>query len=383
MKPVLKFAARGRVPPFIAMEVMRDANRLAAAGTDVIHMEVGQPSTAAPSRVREAAARALSESVLGYTDGLGLPQLRDRIARHYLDFYGVALDPARVIITGGASGAFLLAFLAAFSPGDRVVLASPGYPAYRHILTALGIEVVDLATGPEEFFQPTPALLDRVVGRIDGVIVASPSNPTGTMLGRPALSALVDWCAARGARLVSDEIYHGLTYYLPAPTVAGLSDQAIVINSFSKYFSMTGWRLGWMIMPTDLVPSISCLAPNFVISPPTLSQIAAVEAFESHDELQANLRRYAENRDLLLAGLPSCGIENFLPPQGAFYLYADIGNLTDDSLEFCRRMLRETGVATTPGLDFDAARGHRALRFSFAGKTEDIAEAVKRLRRWR
>ncbi len=383
MRPPLKYAARGRVPPFIAMEVMRDANRLAATGTDVIHMEVGQPSTAAPSRVREAAARALSESVLGYTDGLGLPELRMRIARHYQEFYGVALDPARVIITGGASGAFLLAFLSAFNAGDRVVLASPGYPAYRHILTALGIEVVDVATGPEDLYQPTPALLDRVEGRIDGVIVASPSNPTGTMLGEAALTALVAWCARNGARFVSDEIYHGLTYDAPAITVAGLSDDAIVINSFSKYFSMTGWRLGWMIMPADLVPSISTLAPNFVISPPTLSQIAAIEAFESHDELQANLRRYAENREILVAGLPGCGIESFLPPQGAFYLYADIGNLTNDSLAYCRRMLHETGVATTPGLDFDAARGHRALRFSFAGKTEEIAEAVKRLRRWR
>jgi aspartate/methionine/tyrosine aminotransferase len=365
------------------MDVMRDANQLAATGADVIHMEVGQPSTPAPTRVREAAARALSESVLGYTDGLGLPQLRERIARHYRDFYGASVDPERVIITGGASGAFLLAFLAAFAAGDRVVLASPGYPAYRHILTALGIEVVDLATGPADLYQPTPALLDQVAGRVDGVIVASPSNPTGTMLGRAALAALIDWCARNGARFVSDEIYHGLTFDEPATTVANLSDDAIVINSFSKYFSMTGWRLGWMIMPADLVPSISCLAPNFVISPPTLSQIAAIEAFDSHDELQLNLRRYAENRDILVAGLPACGIDNFLPPQGAFYLYADIGNLTNDSLAFCRRMLRETGVATTPGLDFDAARGHRTIRFSFAGKTEDIAEAIKRLRNWR
>lgn len=383
MKPPLNVAARGRVPPFIAMEVMRDANRLAATGADVIHMEVGQPSTPAPARVREAAARALTDSVLGYTDGLGLPQLRDRIARHYQDFYGVAVDPGRVIITGGASGAFLLAFLAAFAAGDRVVLAAPGYPAYRHILTALGIEVIDLATGPEELYQPTPALLDRVDGRIDGVIVASPSNPTGTMLGEVALRGLVEWCAARGVRLVSDEIYHGLTYDAPAVTVAGLSDDAIVINSFSKYFSMTGWRLGWMVMPADLVPSIACLAPNFVISPPTLSQIAAIEAFGSHDELRLNLSRYAENREILVHGLPGCGIGNFLPPQGAFYLYADIGDLTDDSLEFCRRMLRETGVATTPGLDFDAARGHRTLRFSFAGETRQIEEAVRRLRRWR
>ena len=362
---------------------MRDANQLAASGVDVIHMEVGQPSTAAPSRVREAAARALSDSVLGYTDGLGLPQLRERIARHYQDFYGVTVDPGRVIITGGASGAFLLAFLAAFSAGDRVVLASPGYPAYRHILTALGIEVVDVATGPADLFQPTPALLDQVKGRIDGVIVASPSNPTGTMLGRSALIALIDWCARNGARFVSDEIYHGLTYDEPATTVVDLSEDAVVINSFSKYFSMTGWRLGWMIMPRDLVPSISCLAPNFVISPPTLSQIAAIEAFDSHDELQINLRRYAENREILVAGLPGCGIENFLSPQGAFYLYADIANLTNNSLEFCRRMLRETGVATTPGLDFDAARGRHTLRFSFAGKTEDIAQAIKRLQKWR
>jgi aspartate/methionine/tyrosine aminotransferase len=383
MTASLKFAARGRIPPFIAMDVMRDAYRLAAEGADVVHMEVGQPSTAAPSKVREAAARALSEDVLGYTEGLGLPALRARIARHYREFYGVAVDAERVVVTGGASGAFLLAFLAAFSVGDRVVLVSPGYPAYRHILSALGVEVVDVAAGPEDRFQPTPALLDRVQGRIDGVIVASPSNPTGTMLGRSDLTALIDWCRRHGARLVSDEIYHGLTYGEPAETVAGLSGDAIVINSFSKYFSMTGWRLGWMIVPEDLAPSIGCLAQNFVISPPTLSQLAAVSAFECHDELQANLRRYAENRAILLEGLPRCGIDNFLAPQGAFYLYADIGNLTNDSLEFCRRMLRETGVAATPGLDFDAARGHRALRFSFAGETARIIEAVRRLRTWR
>ena len=362
---------------------MREANRLAAGGADILHLEVGQPSTPAPVKVREAAALALSESVLGYTDALGTPALRARIARHYREFYGVDVAPEQVVVTAGASGGFLFAFLAAFEAGDRVALVSPGYPAYRHILTALGVEVVELQAGAADNFQPTPALLDQIQGRIDGLIIASPSNPTGTMLAPHELSSLVQWCQKRGVRLVSDEIYHGLTYGEAAATVAGLSTDAIVINSFSKYFSMTGWRLGWMIVPADLMPSITCLAPNFTIAPPTLSQLAAPAAFESHEELRLNLRRYAENREILMNELPGCGIGNFRIPQGAFYLYADIDHLTDDSLSFCQRMLHETGVAATPGIDFDPARGHQTIRFSFAGATTEIAEAMRRLRRWR
>jgi len=379
----LKVARRGAVPPFIAMEVLRDANERAARGENVLHLEVGQPSTGAPRAVIEAAKRALDRDQLGYTEALGIPLLRQRIARHYRDMYGVSIDPARVVITTGSSGAFLLGFLAAFDPGDRVALAAPGYPAYRNILVALGISPVNLLTGAGTRFQPTPALLDQVDGRIDGLIVASPSNPAGTMTDADSLRRLHDYCRARQIRMVSDEIYHGITYGMRPTTALAFGDDAIVINSFSKYFSMTGWRLGWMIAPTDLLRPIECLAQNLFISPPTLSQIAASAVFDCRDELEANVRRYAENRGLLLRQLPRAGFDRLAPADGAFYIYADVSQLTDDSEEFCRRMLADTGVAATPGVDFDAERGHQFIRFSFAGSAADIAAAADRLLAWR
>ncbi len=379
----LKVARRGAVPPFIAMEVLRDANERAARGENVLHLEVGQPSTGAPRAVIEAAKRALDRDQLGYTEALGIPPLRQRIARHYRDMYGVSVDPARVVATTGSSGAFLLSFLAAFDPGDRVALAAPGYPAYRNILVALGITPVNLLTGAETRFQPTPALLDQVDGGIDGLIVASPSNPAGTMIDADSFRRLYEYCRARHIRLVSDEIYHGITYGMRPTTALALAEDAIVINSFSKYFSMTGWRIGWMVAPTDLLRPIECLAQNLFISPPTLPQIAASAAFECGDELEANVRRYAENRALLLEQLPRAGFDRLAPADGAFYIYADVARLTNDSGEFCRRMLAETGVAATPGLDFDAERGHQFIRFSFAGSAVDIAAAASRLLEWR
>jgi aspartate/methionine/tyrosine aminotransferase len=379
----LKVARRGAVPPFIAMEVLRDANERAARGENVLHLEVGQPSTGAPRAVIEAAKRALDRDQLGYTEALGIPLLRQRVARHYRDMYGVSIDPARVVITTGSSGAFLLGFLAAFDPGDRVALAAPGYPAYRNILVALGISPVNLLTGAGTRFQPTPALLDQVDGRIDGLIVASPSNPAGTMTDADSLRRLHDYCRARQIRMVSDEIYHGITYGMRPTTALAFGDDAIVINSFSKYFSMTGWRLGWMIAPTDLLRPIECLAQNLFISPPTLSQIAASAVFDCRDELEANVRRYAENRGLLLRQLPRAGFDRLAPADGAFYIYADVSQLTKDSEEFCRRMLADTGVAATPGVDFDAERGHQFIRFSFAGSAADIAAAADRLLAWR
>jgi aspartate/methionine/tyrosine aminotransferase len=379
----LKVARRGAVPPFIAMEVLRDANERAARGENVLHLEVGQPSTGAPRAVIEAAKRALDHDQLGYTEALGIPPLRQRIARHYRDMYGVSVDPARVVVTTGSSGAFLLSFLAAFDPGDHVALAAPGYPAYRNILVALGIAPVNLLTGAETRFQPTPAILDQVEGRIDGLIVASPSNPAGTMIDADGFRRLHDYCRVRQIRLVSDEIYHGITYGMTPTTALALGEDAIVINSFSKYFSMTGWRIGWMIAPTDLLRPIECLAQNLFISPPTLPQIAASAAFDCGDELEANVRRYAENRALLLEQLPRAGFDRLAPADGAFYIYADVTRLTNDSGEFCRRMLADTGVAATPGLDFDAERGHQFIRFSFAGSTADIAAAADRLREWR
>lgn len=382
----LKAAKRGMVPPFIVMDVMSAAAERERGGGDVLHLEVGQPSTAAPSKVMAAARQALAQEVLGYTEALGMRSLRRAIAQHYGAAYGVPVPAERVVVTTGSSGGFLLAFLAAFEPGDRVALAAPGYPAYRNILKAVGIEPVEVRTGPDSRFQPTPQHLDdaeRESGRpLDGLIVASPSNPTGTMLGAAESGALARYCADRGIRLISDEIYHGIVYGDAATTALSASDSVIVVNSFSKYYSMTGWRLGWLVVPDDLLRSIECLAQNLYISPPTLSQHAAVAAFDCADELDANVRRYADNRRLLLAELPKAGFDRLAPADGAFYLYADIAHLTNDSERFCRRMLAETGVAATPGVDFDPVRGHGTMRFSFAGDTATVDEAAARLRRW-
>lgn len=374
----LKVAQRGRISPFIVMDVVRAANAQAAAGSEVLHLEVGQPATKAPQPVLDAAKRALDDSLIGYSDAFGLPELRQALAGHYAALYGVELDPARIAATPGSSGGFLLAFLAAFEPGDRVALAAPGYPAYRNILQALDVEPVLLETDLEHRYQPTPDLLQGA-GRLDGLIVASPSNPTGTVLDRAALRALVDYCAAEGIRLVSDEIYHGIAYEERATSALELTDTAIVINSFSKYFCMTGWRLGWMVLPEDLVRPVECLAQNFFVAAPTLSQHAAVAAFDCRPELDARVAAYARNRGLLLERLPHAGFERLAPADGAFYLYADASRLTNDSPALCARILKETGVALTPGVDFDPARGHRFVRFSFAGSEGDMRAACDRL----
>jgi aspartate/methionine/tyrosine aminotransferase len=380
---VLKLARRGQIPPFIAMDVLRAANEQAAAGEDVLHLEVGQPSTPAPGGVLAAARAALGRETLGYTDALGLPALREAIATHYHRRYAVALDPARIVVTTGSSGAFLLAFLAAFDPGDRVAMAAPAYPAYRNILTALDLVPVELPAGPDQRYQMTPDLLHSLQQPLDGLIVASPANPTGTMLAPAELAEIARSCRDMGIRFISDEIYHGIVYARTAATALASSDEAIVVNSFSKYFSMTGWRLGWMVVPPDMLRAVECLAQNLYISPPALSQHAAIAAFDCGDELDANVARYAANRALLLAELPKAGLVQFAPADGAFYLYADVGHLTNDSPEFCRRMLREIGVACTPGVDFDPARGNAALRISFAGSSETMAEAARRLVSWR
>ena len=379
----LKAARRGQIDPFIVMDVMRAANAHAAGGAEVLHLEVGQPGTPAPQGVLAAAHRALDSNRIGYTDAFGIAELRHGLAGHYRSFYDLDVPDERIVITTGSSGGFLLAFLAAFDAGDRVALAAPGYPAYRNILTALGIEPVLLETGAGDRYQPTPALLDKVEGQLHGLIVASPSNPTGTMLDRAHLSALVDYCAARDIRLVSDEIYHGIGYGMKPESALSLSDTAVVINSFSKYFSMTGWRLGWMVLPDDLLRPVECLAQNFFISPPTLSQMAATAVFDCHDELRANVANYARNRDVLLERLPLAGFDQLAPADGAFYIYADVGQLTNDSPEFCRRMLFEADVAATPGVDFDPLRGHRFVRFSFAGPHHEIVAAADRLIAWK
>ena len=379
----VKLSRRAMVPPFIAMDVLREANERAASGADIIHLEVGQPSTAAPRAVLAAAEAALRREVLGYTDALGLPQLREAIARHYCTSYDLVVDPARIVVTTGSSAGFILAFLAAFDAGDSVALAAPSYPAYRNILQALDLVPVELPAGPSQHYQATVDLLRAQSQGIDGLIVASPANPTGSMISPSSLAALATYCESAGIRLISDEIYHGITYDNEAATAAKLNGDAIVVNSFSKYYSMTGWRIGWMIVPAAMIRAIECLAQNLFISPPSLSQHAAIAAFDARDELEANCRRYAENRALLLAELPHVGFERFAPPDGAFYLYADIAALTNDSRDFCSRMLREIGVACTPGIDFDPRRGHATMRICFAGATADMAEAARRLKNWR
>ncbi len=372
---------RGLVPPFIAMDVLRAANASEAAGHSVIHLEVGQPGTPAPQAVLDAARQALSEDRLGYTDALGIAPLREAIARHYQDRYGVAVDPADIVVTTGSSAAFQLAFLAAFEPGERVALAAPGYPAYRNILSALGLEPVLIEVGENAHYQPNPELL-AAAGELAGLIVASPANPTGTMIPEADLALLALWCRERGIRLVSDEIYHGITYEEAPQTARAFGREAIVVNSFSKYYSMTGWRLGWMVVPPELARSIECLAQNFYVSPPALSQLAALPAFGCRAELDGHVARYRANRDLLIAALSKAGLTRFAPAEGAFYLYVDVSALTGDSQAFCRQMLAETGVATTPGRDFDPIHGDSWIRLSFAGSTAEIAEATRRLVLW-
>ncbi|MBV8121675.1 MAG: aminotransferase class I/II-fold pyridoxal phosphate-dependent enzyme [Alphaproteobacteria bacterium] len=374
----LRVSRRGQVPPFIAMDVLQAATQREASGADVIHLEVGQPGTPAPQAVREAARQALDEGRIGYTDALGIAPLREVIATHYNAQYRVAVDPAEVVVTTGSSAAFQLAFLAAFEAGDRVALAIPGYPAYRNILSALGIEPVMIAVNQNTHYQPTLELLAQA-GPLDGLIIASPANPTGTMIALDDLTQLTEYCNNQGIRLISDEIYHGITYENEAVTARAADHNTIVVNSFSKYYSMTGWRLGWMLAPPDLFRSIECLAQNFYISPPALSQLAAIPAFECRAELDRHVARYRANRDLLVRALKAVGLSRFAPADGAFYLYVDVSSLTRDSEEFCRRLLAETGVAITPGWDFDPIGGGDWVRLSYAGLTEDIVEASRRL----
>jgi aspartate/methionine/tyrosine aminotransferase len=380
---MLKTGRAALVPPFIAMDVAAAANRqqarLAPGAPRVIHMEIGQPGTPAPLGARLAAEAAMRAGApLGYTDAMGRHSLRERISAHYADWYGCAVDPARIAVTTGGSGAFPLVFLAAFDPGDRVALAAPYYPPYVNILRALGMTPVILPADAASRFQPTPALLERLDPPPDGLIVASPGNPTGTMLHPDDFAALAAWCGGHGVRLISDEIYHGLNWSSPITTAAEIGG-AVVINSFSKYFSMAGWRVGWAVLPPDLVRPVERLAQNFFICAPHVAQVAAEAAFDCGDELQANVARYRQARAFLLGSLPQAGFSRLSPAEGAFYLYADLADRISDSLEYCRRMLAQTGIATTPGVDFDAERGRHFLRFSYCGTLEDMHEAVARL----
>jgi aspartate/methionine/tyrosine aminotransferase len=376
----MRNSTRGEVDPFIVMDVMEAARAAEAEGRHIIHMEVGQPGTAAPAAARAALAQAMEAGPLGYTVALGLPELRARIAQLYGQWYGITLDPARVVVTPGSSGAFILAFSALFDAGQRVGIGAPGYPSYRQILKALDLQPVMLETKAENRLQPVPADLEGQA--LDGLLVASPANPSGTMLDKTALAALIHATQAQGAAFISDEIYHGIEYEAKAASALEISDDVYVINSFSKYFSMTGWRIGWMVVPPDHVRLIERLAQNLFICPPHASQVAALAAMDAHEELQRNMDVYRENRKLMLEGLPKAGFDRIAPPDGAFYVYADVSHLTQDSRQFCAEILEKAGVAVTPGLDFDAQRGHATLRFSYARSTADIREGLARLARF-
>jgi len=372
----MRASSRSEVDPFIVMDVMEAARRREAAGARVIHMEVGQPGTPAPAGARAALARAMEAGALGYTVALGLPALRARIARLYAEWYGIELNPDRVVITPGASGGFILAFTALFDAGARVGLGLPGYPSYRHILKALSLRPEGLPTAAEHRYQPVPG---DVPDGLAGLIVASPANPSGTMLDRAALAALIARCREIGAAFVSDEIYHGLGHAGRCVSALEVSDEVVVVNSFSKYFSMTGWRVGWLVVPESEVRRYERLAQNLFICPPHASQVAALAALDCAPELDVNRAIYAENRRRMIEGLPAAGLPAFAPPDGAFYVYADIGALTDDSRAFAADLLARGGVAATPGLDFDPARGHRMLRLSYAAATDDIVEGIARI----
>jgi aspartate/methionine/tyrosine aminotransferase len=375
---------RSAVPSFIVMDVMEAAAAREALGHRVIHMEVGQPGTPAPRAALDAVKRALDRETLGYTVALGLPALRSRIAEHYRQRYGVEVAPERVVVTTGSSAGFVLAFLALFDVGAKVALPSPGYPCYRHILTALGQASVLLTTDAASRWMPTARQIEDAATREGavGLVIASPANPTGTMLEGSRLAEIVEACRRSGMWLISDEIYHGLIYGMPEETALARSANAIVVNSFSKYFSMTGWRVGWLVVPQELVRPVERLAQNLYISPPTVAQVAAIGAFDGVDELEANRGVYAENRALLLRELPKSGLERILPADGAFYLYVDVGDFTSDSVAFTKEMLNDTGIAATPGVDFDAEHGSRYVRFCYAGTTADMAEAASRLKAW-
>ena len=383
-RALLQPSRRGDVPPFMVMDVMTAAARIEDAGGHVIHMEVGQPAAPAPKTAIAAAKAALDVGRIGYTEALGIPPLRARIARHYAETYGAEVDPARVVVTTGSSGGFVLAFLAMFEPGDRVAIAEPGYPPYRHILTALGCEPVAIEISENTRWALTreALLAEHARKPLQGVIVASPANPTGTMVREDVLKELIGACHDAGIRFISDEIYHGLDYAFPAATAAKIDPDALVINSFSKYFCMTGWRIGWMVMPENLVRTADRLQGNLAISVPTLSQVAAEAAFDGRAEMEEVKHGYEANRQILTEGLPKAGLDTFLPVDGAFYLYADISRFSSDSLDFAKRLLAEAGIAATPGIDFDPVNGHNYLRFCYAGSAAEMHEAVERAGWW-
>lgn len=365
-----------QIAPFYAIEISRLAHALKAQGRSIIHMEFGQPSTGAPKAAIAEAHKILDSDGMGYWESTAL---KDRLAKLYQDNYGVTVVPERFILTCGASPALVLALTTSFAPGARVVLARPGYVAYRNNLKALHMEAVEIPCGAEVGFQLTANALAALDPAPDGVIIASPANPTGTLIAPNELKAIAEVCRARNIRIISDEIYHGLTYDQPARSMLEYAPEAIVVSSFSKYFSMVGWRLGWLLVPEAQLETARAYVGNLFLTAPSLSQHAGLIALDSRDELEGHVETYRRNRQLLLDALPGLGLNRIAPPDGAFYIYADIGHLTDDSLAFCKALLEETGVATAPGVDFDPVEGHRFIRFSFAVSTAEVEEAIRRI----
>ena len=381
---MLTTSRRGTIEPFFAMDIMAKANALAAEGKDIVHMEIGQPGAPAPRLVCEAAQKALVDGRIGYTDAMGIMGLRERIAQHYADHYGVTVSPQAVAVTTGSSAGFNLAFLSLFEVGDRVILPSPGYPAYRNILFSLGLEVVEVETRAQDRWSLTAEDIRRVHAEkpVKGVLIASPANPSGTIMDAEALKSVVEVCDELGIWFISDEIYHSLEFGMKAETALRFSPNAVIINSFSKYYCMTGWRIGWMILPQLAQRSVECLGQSLYLCPPMLSQVAAVAAFDAHEELDVVKDGYGRNREYLMQALPKIGLGDFMPVDGAFYIYCDVSKLTNDSMDFAMRSLNEAGVAITPGADFDRERGNRYVRLSFAGTENDMREAINRLSNW-
>ena len=376
----LKASKRGCIPSFMVMDVLKAANQKKLDGEAVYHLEIGQPGTGAPRGVVGAVGSAVTSEQLGYTDAFGLPSLREAISKHYRDHYKFDVPVERIAVTAGSSAGFVLSFLAAFDMGDRVAVISPGYPCYRHILQAFGITPVIVQTDANSRFQPTPGLLETVLP-LDGLIIASPSNPSGTMLLPEELGLLSDFCDVENIRLISDEIYHGISYERQEVTATSLNSDAIVINSFSKYFSMTGWRIGWMVIPPELLHSVECLQQNLFICAPAISQVAAEAAFHCNDELEKLVAQYRRNRDFLIENLPDVGFDRCAPADGAFYIYADVSAHTNNSEKFCQDILNATGVALTPGCDFDPNFGKTSVRISYAEAPDVIEQAIAQLQR--
>ncbi|WP_240554531.1 pyridoxal phosphate-dependent aminotransferase [Acetobacter cibinongensis] len=378
---MIRLSHRSVVAPFHAIDIMSEALKLERSGQSIIHLAIGQPSAPTPQRARIAASEMLSHGRIGYTEALGIPALRARIAHHYQETYSLDISPERVAVTTGSSAAFTLAFLALFDVGDCVAIPTPGYPAYRNILKTLGLDSIEIPTTHESRWTVTPEQIAQAYAKkpLKGIVLASPNNPDGTMMRPDRLEAVVNCCADHGIRLIMDEIYHGLVYDFPTVSALKFSDDAIVINSFSKYYCMTGWRIGWMIMPEGMARTAECLAQNLALSVNELSQITALAAFDAEEELEAVKAGYADNREYLLRRLPEIGLTSFHPPDGGFFIYTDVSHLTDDSMIFARDLLHEAGVSVAPGIDFDRRQGSKYIRLSFAGKKDDIEEGCQRI----